>query len=51
MVDIDSPHLLMERVTLEARDVLERLIRMSQNYKTKLFHALNTKDYKFNILE
>ena len=34
MVTIDSPHLLMERVTLEARDVLERLIRMSQNYKT-----------------
>ena len=51
MVVIDSPHLLMERVTLEARDVLERLIRMSQNYKTKLFHALATKDYKFNILE
>ena len=51
MVEIDSPHLLMERCFLEARDVLERLIRMSQNYKTTLFHALATEDKKFNILE
>ena len=26
---IDSPHLLLERLTLEKRDVLERLIRMN----------------------
>ena len=51
MNGIDSPHLLEERVFLETRDVLERLIRMSQSYKTKLFHAYATKDKNFNLLE
>ena len=32
------------------RDVLERLIRRSQNYKTNLSHAINTNNTKFDLL-
>ena len=39
---MDSPHLLSDRLPLEDRDVLERLIRINQSYKTELSHALNT---------
>ena len=47
----ESPHLLCQRTRLEERDVLERLIRVNQAYKTNLQHAINTKDQDFNILE
>ena len=33
---IDSNHLLMDRILLEPRDVLERLIRTNQEYKSTL---------------
>ena len=41
-IRLDSKHLLSEMCELEDRDVLERLIRKSQKYKTSLTHALNT---------
>ena len=50
MAKLDSPHLLSQRVSLEARDVLERLIRVNQDYKTHLQHALNMQRKDFNIL-
>ena len=51
MVALDSPHLLQDRVELENRDVLERLIRTNQDYKTSLQHALNTGNKEYSILE
>ena len=36
MRERNSPHMIMEPLPLEARDVLERLIRMNQDYKTSL---------------
>lgn len=36
---LDSPHELKHKNTLESRDVLERLIRTNQDYKTSLQHA------------
>ena len=41
-IRLDSPHLLSHRTILEDDDVLERLIRVNQSYKTELSHALNT---------
>ena len=43
----DSKHFFWERKDLEQRDVLERLIRMNQDYKSSLQHALNTGDKNF----
>jgi len=37
----DSKHLLLDREPQETRDVLERIIRMNQHYKTELVHAMN----------
>ena len=51
MVRLDSNHFLMDKSTLEPRDVLDRLIRMNQDYKTSLQHALNTGDKSHRILE
>ena len=39
---LNSPHLLSHKLNLEDEDVLERLIRINQSYKTDLSHALNT---------
>ena len=47
---LDSAHLLCHRVSLEPRDVLERLIRVNQQYKTNLQHALNTEKQKYERL-
>ena len=43
----DSPHLLLQPEPLETFDTLDRLIRTSNRYKTKLQHALNMKDTEF----
>lgn len=51
MYKLDSPHLLLDRHPLEDRDVLERLIRMNQSYKTSLSHALNTNQKGFKLLQ
>ena len=32
----DSPHMIMQPLPLEHEDVLERLIRMNQSYKTSI---------------
>ena len=32
----NSPHMIIEPIPLESRDVLERLIRMNQDYKISL---------------
>ena len=40
----DSPHMIMQPIPLEHRDVLERLIRMNQNYKMSIQHAINLGD-------
>ena len=48
---LDSKHLLVDMKSLETRDVLERLIRRSQNYKTNLSHAMNTNNPKFDLLQ
>ena len=47
---LDSPHLLCHRLSLEPRDVLERLIRVNQQYKTNLQHALNTEKQSYERL-
>ena len=39
---LDAAHLIDEPQTLEAADVLNRLARVSQDYKVSLVHALNT---------
>ena len=49
-IKLDSPHLHWQQTVLEERDVLERLIRVNQNYKTNLQHSLN-RNKKFNIPE
>ena len=41
----DSPHYFKEPYILEDRNVTERLIRMNQNYKTAMQHALNLGEY------
>lgn len=51
MTKLDSNHFLSDKVSLEPRDVLDRLIRMSQEYKTSLQHAINTGDKSHQILE
>ena len=48
---LDSNHFLVDKSILEPRDVLDRLIRMNQDYKTSLQHALNTGDKSHRILE
>ena len=45
----DSPHMIVQPIPLVHRDVLERLIRMNQNYKTSLQHAINL-NKKINLL-
>jgi len=40
----DSPHMILQPLPLEHEDVLERLIRMNQNYKSSLQHAINMGD-------
>ena len=47
---MNSSHLFFDRMQLEERDVLERLIRTNQNYKTNLTHALNLRKKNFNLL-
>lgn len=47
---LDSPHLLSDRTSLAPRDVLERLIRINQKYKTTLVHSLNLHDESHNLL-
>ena len=42
--------MIMEPIPLEPRDVLERLIRVNQEYKTSLQHAINL-GQPFNVLE
>ena len=41
---LDAAHLIDEPQTLDAADVLNRLARVSQDYKVSLIHALNTKN-------
>ena len=41
MDKIDAPHLIDQPTRLAPRDVLERLIRLNQNYKLATQHALN----------
>ena len=50
MHKIDSPHLLSDKVQLKNDNVLERLIRRNQAYKTALSHAINTKNTSFQLL-
>ena len=40
---LDSRHLLSDRKSLAPRDVLARLIRRTQKYKTNLLHSINTR--------
>ena len=40
-IQLDSPHLHWQQTVLEERDVLERLIRVNQRYKTNLQHSIN----------
>ena len=43
----DSPHYFKQPYTLQTNEVTERLIRMNQNYKTAMQHALNlNEEYK-----
>ena len=51
MFRLDSHHFLLDRIPLENRDVLERLIRTNQDYKVSMQHAINRKDKNFKILE
>lgn len=51
IAQLDSNHYFTDRAFLEPRDVLERLIRTNQEYKTSLQHALNTGNKRHNILE
>ena len=51
MTQLDSNHYLLDKKLNQPRDVLDRLIRMSQDYKTSLFHAVNTGDRRHRILE
>ena len=37
----DSPHLILDKQVVASRDVLDRLIRRNQAYKTSLVHAMN----------
>lgn len=37
----DSKHYFLEPYTLKPNSVTERLIRMNQNYKTAMQHAIN----------
>lgn len=48
---LDSPHLLSQPFALDPRDVLERLIRINQSYKSGLQHALNTGNSDFKLLQ
>ena len=41
MRERNSPHMIMQPAPLEHRDVLERLVRMNQEYKCSLLHAIN----------
>lgn len=50
MVKQDSPHMILQPVPLEHEDVLERLIRMNQNFKSTLQHAINLGDRSYQIL-
>ena len=47
---LNSPHLLSHKLILEDEDVLERLIRINQSYKTELSHALNTGQKDFHLM-
>ena len=40
--NIDSPHMIDDPNQLQQNDVIERLIRMNQQYKVGLTHAINT---------
>ena len=42
--------MIVQPIPLVHRDVLERLIRMNQNYKTSMQHAINLGDNKLNLL-
>ena len=41
MTELDSPHLIDDPQILEIDDVLNRIVRISQNYKVSLVHGLN----------
>ena len=47
---LSSPHMIDDAVCLETRNVLERLIRINQDYKVSTLHALNQKDHHYNLL-
>ena len=47
----DSPHLIMHRTPMQPRDVLDRLIRMNQEYKRSLITAMTLHDNKYKLLE
>ena len=49
MRERNSPHMIMQPVPLAHRDVLERLVRMNQEYKCSLLHAINLRQ-DINIL-
>ena len=52
LVKLDSQHMFFQRLYLAPKDVLERLIRMNQNYKTGMQHAFNFSKFKeFKLLE
>ena len=50
MYKLDSGHFFDHPKSLQPRDVLERLIRKNQAYKTGVLHALNLQDEKFELL-
>ena len=45
MYKADSPHYFKEPYIMHDKNVMERLIRMNQNYKTAMQHALNLGEY------
>lgn len=53
----DSPHFYHQPFSLDTKDVIERLLRMNQNYKIQSAHAMNEglvtdlKDYQELVLD
>jgi len=48
-VRMDSHHSLVHPFSLEAQDVLERLIRMNQRYKTTMQHGVNLRKNNLEV--
>ena len=42
---------MLQPVEFEVKNVVERLMRTNQNYKTNVQHAINTGNTNFNLLE